>query len=99
MENFFILLLCHLVGDYVLQGDFIAKTKGENWYHLFVHSTLYALPFYIWLGFTPAIAVIFSTHFIVDALKARYEKINYLTDQLLHYFVLILIWLAVGGLL
>ena len=24
------LVFCHLIGDYVLQCDFIAKTKGEN---------------------------------------------------------------------
>lgn len=41
-ETLFKLVMCHLVGDYVLQIDFIAKTKGENWYHLLV----YCLPFY-----------------------------------------------------
>jgi len=24
------LVFCHLIGDYVLQSDFIAKTKGET---------------------------------------------------------------------
>lgn len=32
-----LIILCHLMGDYVLQCDFIAQTKGKNWYHLFVH--------------------------------------------------------------
>jgi hypothetical protein len=32
------LILCHLIGDYVLQIDRIADTKGANMYHLFVHS-------------------------------------------------------------
>lgn len=45
-ETLFKLVMCHLVGDYVLQIDFIAKTKGENWYHLLVHCLLYCLPFY-----------------------------------------------------
>lgn len=26
----FKLLVCHLIGDYVLQTDFIAKTKGKD---------------------------------------------------------------------
>ena len=34
------LIMCHLIGDYVLQIDFIAKSKGDNWYHLFVHCAL-----------------------------------------------------------
>lgn len=24
------IIMCHLIGDYVLQCDFIAKTKGQN---------------------------------------------------------------------
>ena len=42
IETLFRLVMCHLVGDYVLQIDFIAKTKGENWYHLIVHCLLYS---------------------------------------------------------
>lgn len=51
-ETVFRLVLCHLVGDYVLQSDFLAKTKGESWYHLLVHCLLYCLPFYLAFGFT-----------------------------------------------
>lgn len=40
-ETILLIIFCHLVGDYVLQSDFIAKTKGSNWYHLFVHCGLY----------------------------------------------------------
>lgn len=46
MNKLILLVFCHLVGDYVLQNDFIAKNKGSNWYHLFVHCALYCLPFY-----------------------------------------------------
>ena len=34
MNKLILLVFCHLVGDYVLQNDFIAKNKGSNWYHL-----------------------------------------------------------------
>lgn len=44
IEKIVILIMCHLIGDYVLQIDFIAKTKGQNLYHLFVHCALYCLP-------------------------------------------------------
>lgn len=54
------LILCHLIGDYVLQCDFIAK----------------------------------SNHVIIDLLKARYKKIDYKTDQILHYIVLVILWLV-----
>lgn len=36
-----LVVLCHLIGDYVLQCDFIAQTKGKNWYHLFVHCIVF----------------------------------------------------------
>jgi hypothetical protein len=87
IELFLKLVFCHLVGDYVLQSDFIVKTKGENWYHLFVHCVLYCLPFYIVFGFTWQLLGIFLTHIIIDASKARYKAIDYTTDQVLHYMV------------
>lgn len=39
-EKILVLVFCHLIGDYVLQCDFIAKTKGENRYHMLVHCLL-----------------------------------------------------------
>ena len=84
------LILCHLIGDYVLQLDFIAKTKGENWYHLFVHCALYCVPFYIAFGITWQLVLVFVAHIIIDALKARYKKISYVTDQVLHYAIALL---------
>jgi hypothetical protein len=90
METIIKLIFCHLVGDYVLQIDFIAKTKGENWYHLLVHCILYCLPFYIVFGLTWQLWVVFVTHIVIDALKARYKKISYATDQVLHYAIALL---------
>jgi len=87
------LLFCHVIGDYVLQNDFIAKTKGSNLYHLFVHCVLYCLPFYILYGINVKLFVLFITHAVIDILKARYNKINYLTDQLLHYIVIGVVYL------
>ena len=90
------LVLCHLIGDYVLQSDYIAKTKGENWYHLFVHSALYCVPFMIVfesMGLLAVFCRLFCTHFVIDAWKSRYRKINYADDQCLHYGVLLVILL------
>ena len=89
MNDWIMLVLCHLVGDYVLQSDYIAKTKGENWYHLFVHSALYCLPFVIIFA-SPSnlILGLCLTHMFIDAMNARYKKIGYLGDQLLHYWTL-----------
>lgn len=88
LNNAILLIFCHLVGDYILQSNFIATTKGSNWYHLFVHCALYSLPFFLTFGLTWQLSVVFVTHMIVDPLKARYGKINYLTDQIIHYLTL-----------
>ena len=88
MNKVIYLILCHLVGDYVLQCDFIAKTKGSNLYHLFVHCALYCLPFVLLYGIDWKIGVLFASHIIIDVLKARFNKISYIIDQILHYIVL-----------
>lgn len=87
------LIFCHLIGDYVLQIDFIAKSKGVNMYHMFVHCALYCVPFYFVYGVSWQLAFIFTTHVIVDLLKAKYNKIDYKTDQILHYITLLNVWL------
>lgn len=88
MTNCFLLVMCHCIGDYVLQTDFLAKTKGTNLYHLFVHCVLYLVPFAIIFGVDWKLGVLFISHFIIDILKAKYQKIRYVTDQVLHYLIL-----------
>lgn len=39
----FYLLLAHLVGDYVMQTDFLAKMKGQNNFILLIHATIWTL--------------------------------------------------------
>ena len=69
LHTIVLVVLCHLIGDYVLQCDFIAQTKGKNWYHLFVHCALYCVPFLVVFGWTWQLAVIFISHLIIDPLK------------------------------
>lgn len=90
MELVFKLIISHVIGDYVLQCDYIAKTKGDNWYHLLVHCILYCVPFYFFFGFDWRLLIIFASHIVIDALKARFHRISYITDQLLHYLVLMI---------
>ena len=87
LHTIVLIVLCHLIGDYVLQCDFIAQTKGKNWYHLFVHCALYCISFLVVFGWTWQLAVIFISHLIIDPLKARWNKITYTTDQTLHYII------------
>lgn len=88
------LIMCHLIGDYVLQNDFIAKTKGENTYHMFIHCMLYCLPFTLVFNWWQLI-VLYISHVFVDTLKARFNKITYIQDQAIHYFILIILLLFI----
>lgn len=90
------LIFCHVVGDFVLQDDFIAKTKGDNWYHLIVHCILYVLPFRVIYGFGYRLLALFISHLVIDALKARYHKIGYAYDQFLHYFAAFSLYSPMG---
>lgn len=58
------LLFCHLFGDYVLQPPYLAETKGQNGYHIFVHCTLYtvlsSLIFLLWSGMGAGSCVLFA---------------------------------------
>ncbi len=91
-EKILVLLFCHFVGDYVLQSDFLARTKGTNWWHLLAHSTLYILPFYACFGASAILFMTWIIHFVTDACKARYKMIGYVVDQVIHLLNLLL-WL------
>lgn len=97
------LILCHLIGDYVLQIDFIANTKGKNIYHLIVHCLLYCLPFYVVYGLVWQLIPLFVLHIIINFIKARnlalvdkkgilkpIKLMPYWLDQLLHYLTCLL---------
>lgn len=94
MKTVIILIICHFIGDYLLQKPYIAETKGKNWYHMFIHCMLYILPFMIYFGFTWHLWILFISHFIIDSLKARYHKIDYVNDQCLHWLMMMLYYLA-----
>jgi len=92
VKQIVLMVFCHLIGDYVLQLDFIAKTKGENWYHLFVHCALYVIPFYICFEIDWRLCFLFVSHLSIDSLKARYNKISYAYDQVIHYLIGIILY-------
>lgn len=90
IAKIFWLVMCHLIGDYVLQIDFIAHTKGDNAYNMFVHCFLYLLPFALKFGLSWRLAVLFALHFLIDETKAKMSKITYMQDQILHYCCLLI---------
>ena len=59
-------LICHLLGDYVLQTDWMARTKHSSLIAALVHALVYTLPFILLTRSAWALLVICSTHVIID---------------------------------
>jgi hypothetical protein len=67
-------LIAHLLGDYVLQSDWMAQEKTKRWGVAVVHAIVYSLPFLLLCSPSPAaLAVMVLTHAIIDRLRlAKY---------------------------
>lgn len=90
-EVILVLILCHAVGDYVLQSDYIAKNKSSSTYILLIHCALYIIPFAIVFNLDYRLLILFVLHTVVDYLKI-YKIINLLEDQCTHYIVAIILY-------
>jgi len=74
----YVQLLCHLLGDYILQNDWMALNKKQKGFvglsAIVIHAALYSASFAIaWaiglapnLQIVPALALIFVSHFVID---------------------------------
>lgn len=66
-------LLAHLVGDYLIQSDWMAREKIHRWWPALVHGATYTLPFLLITTDWRALAVIAGTHVVIDRWRlARY---------------------------
>lgn len=80
MNSFYLLVILHFVGDFMLQGDRVALNKrgvnAEMIQHGIICATLFALPLYR----SPAINLIygtlfiFFTHVVIDAIRVEIGK-------------------------
>jgi hypothetical protein len=93
------LLAGHLVADFWLQpGSWVQHKKSKGWKSgkLLIHSFINAiLPviFTLQLELWWFIIVIFATHFLIDAIKLRFNDsvTTFLVDQILHISVLLVL--------
>lgn len=67
-------LVAHLVGDYVLQSDWMALEKTRRWPPALAHAATYGLPFLLITRSPAALAVIVGSHAVID----RYRLARYL---------------------
>lgn len=103
LKLFLFVLMAHMLGDYVLQTDYMAMNKGKDNYLLFVHSVMYNLGILVvstFFGITLTVgfyALNIILHYLIDWFKASgmseevtgNAKASLFVDQLLHYAILI----------
>lgn len=66
-------LVCHAIGDYVLQSDWMANEKTKRSVAALAHVLTYALPFLALRPSPAALTLIIATHFMIDRWRlARY---------------------------
>ena len=66
-------LILHLIGDYLLQSDWMALNKTKCSKAAAAHAITYSLPFLILCPSVEAFSVICITHFLIDRFRlARY---------------------------
>jgi hypothetical protein len=59
-------LLAHGIGDYILQSNWMATEKTKQSLAAAVHAITYSLPFLFFRPSWLALAIICSTHFVID---------------------------------
>ena len=86
-------LACHFIGDFAFQSTWMSIEKGKSWEVNFYHCATYTATFVLFAHSSLlATIVLCVTHFIIDALKARYKVINSIwLDQVLHIVTILLI--------
>lgn len=90
IETFLMLLVAHLLGDFVLRTDRMRERRGRPGY-LALHSGIVVLAAGLLLGAAPLALLLplFAAHLVVDALSARLpERLSsFLVEQLAHVAV------------
>ena len=69
------IILAHLVGDYIIQSDWMANEKTKRWWPAIAHGLTYTIPYVFVTQSLIALAVIGGTHIIID----RYRLARHLS--------------------
>jgi hypothetical protein len=59
-------LVCHAIGDYIFQSQWMADNKRKSDWAAYVHAVTYTLPFVLVTQNAVALAIIFVTHYLID---------------------------------
>ena len=105
VEIFALMIFGHMLGDYPLQGDFLAKAKnrfnplpGTPWYHaLAAHAVIHGGLVFLATGSVILGVLETIVHAIIDDTKCR-GAISFNIDQALHicckviWLIILVVW-------
>lgn len=80
--NVIVFLLCHLVGDYILQSDWMALNKSKKSLNCLVHVLIYTACFLVLTTSWQALFFIGATHFILDRWPVIIRRIIWLKNHI-----------------
>lgn len=60
------IIVCHLVGDYLLQSDWMALHKTRRWWPAIAHGLTYGLPYLVLTRNPWALLLIVGSHIVID---------------------------------
>ena len=74
------IVLAHLVGDYVLQSDWMANEKTKSWWPAIAHGITYTMPYAFVTPSVTALLVICVTHILIDHYRLA-RHVGWLKNQ------------------
>lgn len=72
-----VFLLCHFIGDFLLQTDWMAMNKGKKTFNCLVHVLIYTACFTVLTLSWKALLFIAVTHFMFDRFPIIIKKLIY----------------------
>lgn len=78
---FLLFLMCHLVGDFILQSDWMAMNKNKSTLHCLIHCLIYTACFIILTLSWKALLFIFVTHFIIDRFPIIVKRLLWIKNM------------------
>jgi len=91
-DFFALLILGHLVGDFVLQNKWMALNKSGKWYPCLIHCLMYSgtvglftSPYTSGIWYWPF--VVFATHFPVDYFSLADKWLDFINGRSLRDFI------------
>ncbi|ENY88100.1 hypothetical protein HMPREF1094_00551 [[Clostridium] innocuum 2959] len=101
MHNMLLFIIFHVVGDFYLQSDEVAKNKENLNIFMLIHSIIYSIPFvllFIYFKINVSLLIIITlSHLLIDVcsvkLKNKYKEkecLIFCSDQFIHIFIIYL---------